>query len=155
VGQGADDRLALRRPRGDGRPFDTEVVTGEVDVVQLVAVDEASGGNVADLGVVLPAVPQAPDHLDVIGRLVEQLSDELLHCRVGALRGAEPRERAAAEESGLVLAGRYLHPQPGPPGTDVVEGRDRRLRGTWPASRSCRQMEKSWSYHTADPSGCG
>lgn len=42
----------------------------EVDVVQLVAVDEPAGGHVPDLGVVVPAVPQPPDHLDVIGGLL-------------------------------------------------------------------------------------
>jgi hypothetical protein len=42
----------------------------EVDVVQLVAVDEPAGGRVADLGVVLPAVPEPADDLDVVGGLV-------------------------------------------------------------------------------------
>jgi hypothetical protein len=42
--------------------------------VQPVAIDEASGGDVADDGVVLPAVPEPPDHLNHLGGLVEQVS---------------------------------------------------------------------------------
>ncbi len=54
-----DQRLPLRGPRHDGRPLDGEVLAGEIDVVDLVPIDEAAGGDVADLGVVLPAVPQS------------------------------------------------------------------------------------------------
>lgn len=39
------DRVPLRGPGHDGRPADGEGGTLEVDVVQLVAVDEASGGD--------------------------------------------------------------------------------------------------------------
>ena len=46
-----------------------EVLALEVDVVELVPVDEAPGGAVTDLGVVLPAVPQPSGHLDRIGGL--------------------------------------------------------------------------------------
>ena len=41
--------------------------------MQLVPVDEPSGGDVADDGVVLPAVPEPADHLDGVGGLVEQV----------------------------------------------------------------------------------
>ncbi len=59
VGQRGDRRLALRRPRRDRRALDGEPAAFEVDVVQLLAVDEPAGGDVADLGVVLPASPTA------------------------------------------------------------------------------------------------
>ena len=68
------DGLALRRTRGDRGPLDREVLTCEVDVVQFVPIDEPSGGDVADDGVVLPAVPEPPDHLNRVGGLVEQVS---------------------------------------------------------------------------------
>src|ERR1017187_3251453 len=119
------ERRPLRRPRGDRRTLDAEIVTGEVDVVQLAAVDEPAGGDVADLGVVLPAVPQPPDDLDVVGGLVEQLADQLLDRRVSAVLDAEPRERPAAEVRGFVLARGDLDSQAGPAGADVVESRDR------------------------------
>ena len=48
----------------------------EVDVVQLVAVDEPAGGDVADIGVVLPAVPQPAHDLDHVGGLVEEVADD-------------------------------------------------------------------------------
>ena len=73
VRQGGDDGLALRWSRGDRRPLDGEVLAGEVDVVQLVAVDESAGRDVANHRVVLPAVPEPPDHLDGVGGLVEQV----------------------------------------------------------------------------------
>ena len=52
-----DERLALRRARGDERGLNAEPAPGEVDLVQLVAVDEPAGRGGADLGVVLPVVP--------------------------------------------------------------------------------------------------
>ncbi len=73
VREGGHDRLALRRARRDRRALDREVLACEVDVVQLVAVDEPSGGDVADDGVVLPAVPEPAGHLDRVGGLVEQV----------------------------------------------------------------------------------
>ena len=88
VGQGGDHGLALRRPRRDRRPLDREVLADEVDVVQLVPVDESAGGDVADDGVVLPAVPEPADDLDGIGGLVEQVDDRA--------------DVAAAEQLGLV-----------------------------------------------------
>ena len=71
--QRRDDGLALGWPRGDRRPLDGEVPADEVDVVQLVAVDESAGSDVADHGVVLPTVPQPADHLDGVGGLVEEV----------------------------------------------------------------------------------
>ena len=68
-----DDGLALWWPRGDRRPLDGEVLSGEVDVVQLVAVDESAGRDVANHRVVLPAVPQPAHHLDGVAGLVEQV----------------------------------------------------------------------------------
>ncbi len=53
-----DERVRLRRPRRDRRPLHREELAGEVDVVQLVAVDEPAGRLVADHRVVLPGVPQ-------------------------------------------------------------------------------------------------
>ena len=53
-----DQRLALRRPRGDRRAPHAEERPFEVDVVHLVTVEVAAGRLVADDGVVLPAVPQ-------------------------------------------------------------------------------------------------
>ena len=41
-----DQRLALRRTRGDRRAADAEPLAGEVDVVQLAPVDEPAGGRV-------------------------------------------------------------------------------------------------------------
>ena len=88
VPQGRDDRLALRWPGGDGRALDAEVLTSEIDVMQFVPVDEPPGRDVTDLGVVLPAVPQPPDHLDVVGGLAEQPGDELAHRGIGVVTGA-------------------------------------------------------------------
>ena len=72
VRERGDQRLALRRARRDRRAAHGEVRALEVDVVQLVPVDEPPGGGVADLGVVLPRVPQPALHLDVVGGLAEQ-----------------------------------------------------------------------------------
>ena len=124
VPEGGDDRLPLRRPRGDRRALDAEVVAGEVDVVQLVAVDEPAGGGVADLGVVVPAVPEPPDDLDVVGRLVEQRGRQLPHGRIVAVRQVQLGEVAAAEEGGLLRAGRHPDPDAGPAVAGVVERRD-------------------------------
>ena len=44
--------------------------------MQFVPVDVSAGGDVADHRVVLPAVPQPPDHLDRVGGLVEQVSPD-------------------------------------------------------------------------------
>ena len=55
-GPHGDRWLPLGRPRSDRRALDREALTGEVDVVQPVPVDEPSGRLIADLGVV-PAVP--------------------------------------------------------------------------------------------------
>src|SRR5271170_3868688 len=64
VGQRCHHRLALGWTRGDRGPLDREVFPGEVDVMQLVPVDVAPGGHVADHRVVLPAVPKPAHHLD-------------------------------------------------------------------------------------------
>ena len=45
--------------------------------MHLVPVDEPPGGDVADLGVVLPAVPEPPDDLEEVGRLVEEVGDRI------------------------------------------------------------------------------
>lgn len=90
-GVGHDDRAALRRARHDRGAPDAEGAAGEVGVVELVAVDEAAGGEVTDLGVVLPAVPEPPGRLGDLGRLVPE--------------GGGGGGGAAAEEAGLCLGG--------------------------------------------------
>ena len=67
------------------------MLVDEVDVVQLVPVDVSPGGNVADDCVVLPAVPQSPDHFDGVGGLIEQVID------IGGVKSG-----AAAEQRRLV-----------------------------------------------------
>ena len=74
MGQRHHERVALGWAGHDGGPLDREEAALEVHVVELVAVDETAGGDVADDGVVLPAVPQPPDDLDGVGRLVEQVA---------------------------------------------------------------------------------
>ena len=96
----------------DRRALDAEVVAREVDVVQLVAVDEPAGRGVADLGVVLPAVPQPPDDLDVVGRLVEQRRRQLPRGRIVAVCSGPGRERRAGRR-GRPPAG-WPRPGPGP-----------------------------------------
>ena len=66
--------------------------------MQLVAVDEPAGCDVADLGVVLPAVPQPPDHLDVVGGLGEQVRCQLRSRRRGC-GGRSARPRPARPET--------------------------------------------------------
>ena len=56
--RGPRRRWPWRRTRGDRGALDREVLTREVDVVQFVPIDEPSGCDVADDGVVLPAVPE-------------------------------------------------------------------------------------------------
>ena len=127
VRQRGDERLALRRPRGDRRALDAEVAALEVDVVQLVAVDEPAGGGVADLGVVLPAVPEPADHLDVVGGLVEQRRPiSCAHGRIvavvaGRSAGSARRPKRAAS---CGLADTWTR-TPGPAVADVVERGDR------------------------------
>ena len=83
-------------------PLTLNQLAGEVDVVQLVAVDEPPGRDVADLGVVLPAVPQPPDHLDVVGRLVEQLGSSSAGRAAGPqVEPREARRPKCAASSGL------------------------------------------------------
>jgi hypothetical protein len=75
--------------------------------VELAAVDEPSRRHLTDLGAVLPAVPQPPDDLAIVGGLVEQFGAQLLNRRVGAVPEVQPRHTAAAEVRGLVRAGRH------------------------------------------------
>jgi hypothetical protein len=97
VPQRGDDGLALRRPRGDRRPLHGEPAALEVDVVQLVPVDEAAGGDVPDLRVVFPAVPEPSQHLHVVGRLVEVAGDQPLRVRVREAVRLQRRDLAAPE----------------------------------------------------------
>ena len=124
VPQRGDHGLALGRPGRDRRPLDAEVVPGELDVVQLAAVNEPPGRGVPDLGVILPAVPQPPDHLDVVPSLREQPGDQLLDRRVRAVTQVQRRDGPPPEVCGLVRAGRHPDLDSGPPGADVVECRD-------------------------------
>ena len=79
-------------------PFTREEAALEVDVVQLVAVDEAAGGDVLDDGVVLPAVPQPAHDLDDVGGLVEQVARAPATSGrpVGGRAGTAGRRRAAS-----------------------------------------------------------
>ncbi len=106
-----DHRAALGRARGDGRPPDREVRTLEVDVVQLGAVDEAAGGGVADLRVVLPAVPEPGGGVGGVGGLGPEL--------LGG--GGAP----AAEGPGLGLGVGDPDQPAGPALADPVQGVDR------------------------------
>ncbi len=123
--EGGDQRLALRRTRRDRRTPDAEPAAREVDVVQLAAIDEPPGRRITDLSVVLPAVPQPPDHLDVVAGFVEQIPDQL--GRGGLLPVCEPErgDVAPPEMACLGLARADLDPPAGTAGADVVEGGDR------------------------------
>ena len=125
VRKGGDDGLTLRWSRRDGRSSHREEPAFEVDVVQFVAVDEASGGLVADLGVVFPTVPEPSENLCVVACLLEEVGHQLGGHRVAGIGDRELRERAPAEQGSLVWSRRYLHPDAGPAVADVVEGRDR------------------------------
>ena len=83
-------------------PAHREVRAVEVDVVQLLPVDEPAGGGVADLRVVLPAVPQPAQHLDVVGGLVEQVGQRCGGPRRRAARVATVRRPNSAASSGLL-----------------------------------------------------
>jgi hypothetical protein len=74
--------------------------------VQLVPVDEASRGDIADDGIVVPAVPQAAGDLDRVGRLVEQV--DIL-------------DIAPAEQLGLVFGSADPHLPAGPAMRDEVK----------------------------------
>ena len=106
MSEGGDDRLALRGPGGDRGSLDREVLSFEVDVVQLVPVDEPAGGDVADDGVVLPAVPEPAGDLDGVGGLVEQIY---------------PADIAPAEQVGLVWGAADPHLPAGPAVRDEVK----------------------------------
>ena len=127
VAESGDDRLPLRRPRGDRRPLDAEVVAREVDVMQPLAVDEPAGGGVADLGVVVPAVPEPPDDLDVVGRLVEQRGRQLPHGRIVSVPQVEFGEMRAGRR-GRPPAG---WPIPGPGRRPGRCWRNRASRWPW------------------------
>lgn len=107
VRQRRHHRLALRWPRGDGRALDREVLAGEVDVVQLVAVDIATGDDIADDGVVFPAVPKPARHLHGVGRLVEQL--------------VHPGDRPPPEQRRFLLGRAHPHLPTGPAVRDMVK----------------------------------
>ena len=133
-----DRRLTLRGPRGDRRTLDREVHAVVLDVVQLRAVDVPVGGLVADLCVVLPAVPQRRDDLDgLLG---------LGHCaRLG-------KSGAASEVNSVLLAVLVRGPPELPAGAaaaHVVDGRDR--LGHVERLRVGRRDRR----HQADPAGPG
>ncbi len=120
-----DQRLALRRARRDRRTADLEPSPREVDMVQLVAVDEPPGCRVADLSVVLPAVPQPADHLNVVGGLVKQIPDQLGDLGRIPVREPERGDIAPADMSRLGLGRADLDARAGTAGADIVEGGDR------------------------------
>ena len=144
VRQGGDDGLALRRPGRDRGALDAEVPALEVDVVQLVAVDEAAGGGVADLRVVLPAVPEPAHHLDVVGGLVEQLGDQLAGVRV--VQVVEPSAGSCGGRSARPRSG---GPRPGPA---ARRGRCSRSRG-WRSPWRCGTARCGWRPRSA-PARC-
>src|SRR5699024_1102005 len=51
------NRLTLRRTRCNSWAFDAEPLANKIYVVQLVSIDETSGGNVTNLRVIFPGVP--------------------------------------------------------------------------------------------------
>ena len=109
--------MTLRRTWRDRRAAHTEEAALEVDVVQLVAIDEATGRLVADHGVVLPAVPETHDDVDRLFRLRVEL-------------GAR-RRILAPEVRGFRLRGRHRDLPSGASEADVVErGHVLRARGT-------------------------
>ena len=87
-------------------PLTEKYCAGEVDVVQLVAVDETTGRDVADHRVVLPTVPQSADDLDDVAGLVEQV---------------RPGDVPAAEQLGLVFRTADPHLPAGPAVGDEVK----------------------------------
>lgn len=100
-----DDGVTLRRARRDRRSLDAEEATFEVDVVQLLAVDEAARGLVADDRAVLPAVPEARDDVDDLGVLRfgvhlgrQGAPAEVRDLGFGARRHREDAGAAAARE---------------------------------------------------------
>ena len=93
--------------------------------MQLVPVDEPSGGDITNLSVVLPAVPQSAQHLNVIRGFREILADLLLGTRSINRVERQARQFAAPEVSRRIVACGYLHPNPGPARADVVERGDR------------------------------
>src|SRR5437764_4831281 len=105
-------RVSLGRARGDGRAFDTEEASLEVDVVQLLAIDEAAGRLVTDDRAVLPAVPQPGDYVDDVG--------------VFGLGVGIGRCRATPEVRGFRVGEGWHGEDPGPAAARVVEGGDRR-----------------------------
>ena len=116
MGQGGDQGLALRGPGRDRGPSHAEPASLEVDVVQLVPVDEPPGGDVADLGVVLPAVPEAAHDLDEVGGLVEAARRSLLdHGVVVSARISRSGIDPSPELLGLEARSRDpdLHARPG------------------------------------------
>ncbi len=128
VGQQCDHRLPLRRSGRDRRPSNVEEPAFEVDVVQLVAVDEPSRLHVAELRVVLPAVPQPPNDLDGVGGLVEQVVDELGQAILGErlpVALVESGDVAPAEVCGLLRGGGHLDLPAGATVRCVVEGGQR------------------------------
>lgn len=152
-----DGRLPLWGTRGDRRSTHTEVFTLEVDVVQFVAVDEAPGGGVAYLGVVLPRIPQAPKDLGVVAGLGEQRVDD--H-RIEVARH-QFRQGAASEESRI--GGAAVDPQlhAGPAGADKVQCRNRfgdvewfgvgGDRGREDTDRPCGRRDPIGDEHGVEP----
>ena len=110
-------------PRRDRRTADAEPLAVEVDGVHLLRIQEAVGGGIPDLGVVLPAVPEPPHDVDDVLRLGEQRRDRLVHTRVAEV--VERGNVAASEMARLVPATRDLRLPAGAAEARVVERRDR------------------------------
>ena len=99
-----EQRPSLRRARDVERPADPEVLPGEVHRVDPGRVGVDTRGLVADLGTVLPAVPQPDGHVDELGRAPVALpvaggvvKTEVLRGRLGRGRDDVPAGPAAAD----------------------------------------------------------
>ena len=125
VREGGHHRLPLRRARRDRRAAHREPRRLDVDAVHLVAVDEPAGRRVADLGVVLPAVPERADGLDEGAGLVEPLGDLLQPAAGQVVREGQVGEVTAARERGVDGQPRHPHLPAGASAARVVEGGQR------------------------------
>src|ERR1019366_9990116 len=113
--------LTLWGSGSDGRSLDREVRAFEIDVVHLAPVNEAASGDVANFGIVLPAVPKSTDYLDEVGRLVKEVVDQRGVGRALFTIRLRSGDRPSTELSSLQLGGRHPRVKARPPIAHVVE----------------------------------
>ena len=77
MGKHRHHRLPLGRSWRYRRSLDREPPAFEVDVVHLVPIDEATGGDIPDFSFVLPAVPKSSRDLYDIGSFIEEVRDRI------------------------------------------------------------------------------